>query len=101
MWWSLSIVFGFVIHIIDTLITNSNSNPITPISNQNIGNGNTDDNQNLFHDPMSYISSHSSFRSKDELNDLVTQTNGYLARDYSLNLGWNNMRWIYFVGFIQ
>lgn len=41
---------------------------------------------------MSYISSHSSFRSKDELNDLVTQTNGYLARDYSLNLGWNNMR---------
>ncbi|VDB85455.1 unnamed protein product [Peniophora sp. CBMAI 1063] len=30
----------------------------------------------------------------EELTDLVATTRGYFARDYSLSLGWNNMRYI-------
>lgn len=32
--------------------------------------------------------------SLDELREMVSRTKGYYARDYSLNLGWNNMRFI-------
>ncbi|QRV96590.1 O-FucT domain protein [Ceratobasidium sp. AG-Ba] len=30
----------------------------------------------------------------EKARDMVSRTNGYYARDYSLNLGWNNMRYI-------
>lgn len=30
----------------------------------------------------------------EELNELVSTTEGFFARDWSLNLGWNNMRYI-------
>lgn len=34
----------------------------------------------------------------DELKDMVDSTNGYLARDWSLGLGWNNVRGVLILG---
>ncbi|KIY44194.1 hypothetical protein FISHEDRAFT_62378 [Fistulina hepatica ATCC 64428] len=37
----------------------------------------------------------------DELRDVVSRTNGYFVRGYSLYLGWNNMRHIIEAGLQQ
>ncbi|KAG9038130.1 hypothetical protein FRB95_002570 [Tulasnella sp. JGI-2019a] len=39
--------------------------------------------------------------SVEEVGKIVSRTNGYLARDYSLGLGWNNMRYIIESALIQ
>ncbi|KAI0308457.1 hypothetical protein OF83DRAFT_1180803, partial [Amylostereum chailletii] len=37
----------------------------------------------------------------DELRDLVASTKGFFSRDYSLGLGWNNMRYIIEAAMLQ
>lgn len=37
----------------------------------------------------------------EELRELVSTTEGFLARDYSLNLGWNNIRYIIEAALLQ
>ncbi|KAG9125975.1 hypothetical protein FRC07_005383 [Ceratobasidium sp. 392] len=39
--------------------------------------------------------------SLDKLREMVGRTKGYYARDYSLNLGWNNMRFIIEAGLLH
>ncbi|KAG8739635.1 hypothetical protein FRC10_005371 [Ceratobasidium sp. 414] len=37
----------------------------------------------------------------DKVREMVARTKGYYARDYSLNLGWNNMRFIIEAGLLH
>ncbi|TIB81590.1 hypothetical protein E3Q22_00934 [Wallemia mellicola] len=86
----LSFVFGFIIHIAYTLATDfkSNRSDVSGPSKAIL------DNENLSSDPMSFVPGHSKNKSKQDLKDLVQSTNGYFIRDFSVWLGWNNIRYI-------
>lgn len=84
----MSFVFGFIIHIAYTLATDfkSNRSDVSGPSKAIL------DNENLSSDPMSFVPGHSKNKSKQDLKDLVQSTNGYFIRDFSVWLGWNNIR---------
>ncbi|VDB91195.1 unnamed protein product [Peniophora sp. CBMAI 1063] len=53
-----------------------------------------------FADPVDYLTDYHHLE-LDELHDMVSRTKGFFVRDWSLHLGWNNMRYIIEAAFIQ
>lgn len=85
----MSFVFGFVIHVAYTFATDFKSNSTANVSDPSKA---VLENENLSSDPMSFVAGHSKSKSKQELKELVNSGNGYFVRDYSVWLGWNNVR---------
>ncbi|TIB36988.1 hypothetical protein E3P86_02327 [Wallemia ichthyophaga] len=91
----LSFVFGFIIHVAYTLATNftSNSAKIPPYpSNGDLVHDS--ESGHLSSDPMAVVAGHSKYKSKEQVKELVDSSKGYFVRDYSVWLGWNNVRYI-------
>ncbi|KZV61940.1 hypothetical protein PENSPDRAFT_270835 [Peniophora sp. CONT] len=53
-----------------------------------------------FADPTEYLTDYHHLE-LDELHEMVSKTKGFFVRDWSLHLGWNNMRYIIDAAFIQ
>lgn len=91
----LSFVFGFIIHVAYTLATNftSNSAKIPPYpSNGDLVHDS--ESGHLSSDPMAVVAGHSKYKSKEQVKELVDSSKGYFVRDYSVWLGWNNVRFV-------